>query len=223
LQLRSSEFSAFHQAKNLFLIGLGGFLIAFLKEPLLGMLLVAMLGAVILARVNTMPLRPRLGLYFGGLLIILLLLFWQQRFFVELLSYQQWHVGAFDSGQSAYQMPAIRRIRELLLYLPYLTLSGLFRPGPWEWTNTLVIIGGIEVLLVLAALLYWVRFIGLKMIFSNIKTNSFTISLLIFALCLSVASALFSQNFGTLLRYRMPAMTLFLLSLWPMGKINSNK
>lgn len=223
LHLRKENSSAFHQAKNLLLIGLGGFLIAFLKEPLLGMLLVAMIGGFMLGKINKMPLRPRFALYFGGFVAILLLLFWQQRFFVELLSYQQWHVDAFDSGQSAYQIPTIRRIRELLLYLPYLALSGLFRPAPWEWTNALVIIGGVEVLLVLAALVYWIRCIGLKIIFSNIKTNSLIISLLIFVLCLSVASALFSQNFGTLLRYRMPAMVLFLLSLWPMSKINSNK
>lgn len=214
--------TSFHttNAIQIGLIGLGSFLIAFLKAPLIGMIMLAILTGMLVSKINPFQIRKKVSIYAGLAVLILLVLFWQQRFFVELLAYQQWHTGAFEEGLTAYNLPEIKRIRELLVYLPYLAASGLFRPAPWEWGHPLVTMGGIEILAVLVAIGYWIWQKGIRFLLQSLFKNPFAVSLLVFALCLSVASMLFSQNFGTLLRYRMPALVLFLLSFWPMKENN---
>lgn len=204
------------------LIGLGSFLIGYLKTPLIGIILMALLAGILISKIHSVKLQVRTGLYIGFGAFLLVVLFWQQRFFVELLSYQQWHTDAFDAGQSAYELPEIRRIREFLLYLPYLAFGGLFRPLPWEWGHPLVTLGGIEVIIVWLAFAYWIRQQRVRFLIKSLLKSPVSISLLVFALCLSIASMLFSQNFGTLLRYRMPALVLFLLSFWQIQENSRN-
>lgn len=197
------------------MLGVGSFLIGFLKTPLIGMLIFALIAGVGISYIFSLGRWTRLGMLATASVIILVILFWQQSFFVELLSYQQWHKEAFFTGDSVYQIPEIHRIRELLIYLPYLLISGLFRPFPWEWGQVLVTIGGIEVMIILLLLAAWLwQQRGHRVIQSMLK-DPVRMSLLVFACCLAVASILFSQNYGTLLRYRMPALAFWLFSFWP--------
>ncbi len=223
LKLRKREYISPAILPNIAFLFLAAFLLVFLKPPLLPLLVFSISMGLIISWVQPYSIQTKVWITAGLGLIAAALLCWQQAQLVHLLTYLQWHIDAFDAGQSAYALPELGRIRIFVLYIPYLAISGLFRPAPWEWTQPLVALGGIEILLIWVALFFWIRQKGLRKIIHSLFASPFSISLLIFSLGLAVAAAMFSQNFGTLLRYRMPALFLFLLSFWGAEEKKSNK
>ena len=89
----------------------------------------------------------------------------------------------------------------------------LFRPHPWEIKNPVMLLSGIEALFFLVL---FVKVFGLNFRKSRIamKNNIIIPFSLIFALTFSWAVGITSYNFGTLVRYKIPMMPFFIMSMY---------
>ena len=104
----------------------------------------------------------------------------------------------------------------LLYNSPLALVSGLFRPFIWEANNKLKLIAGLENLWVLIFTLYtlFVLFFRRKQLFQEkplpIKQRFLIIGAITYIIFLATLLALASPNFGTLVRYKVGFMPVFL-------------
>lgn len=93
-------------------------------------------------------------------------------------------------------------------------ITTFFRPFPWEVHNPLALFAGGESLLML--FLFWrlYRRLGSRLMLRSLYTEPIVLFCVIFALIFGVSVGIASQNFGTLVRYRLPAIPMFMASLF---------
>jgi len=93
-------------------------------------------------------------------------------------------------------------------------IAGLFRPFLFESNNTLMFFSGVEntfFLLMTIKLLWRVKILGIFRFF--FKNHFLTFSLL-FSLFFAFSVGLSTSNFGSLVRYKIPAVPFFIASLF---------
>jgi hypothetical protein len=183
--------------------------IGFLKPPLWKIMLPALLAGGWLEGLVRLSWKKSYLLVSLGILVGLLYL--GQGFVEDLLTYQAWHSRQAGEAASAYSLPDLgESVWGFLLRSPLLAAMAFLRPFPWEGGG-LGMLAGLEGLLVLGLGGYLA--VKQKAI-PSLLGNPFAFSLFVFTLLLGLAAVLFSQNLGTLLRYRMPAVSFLLVSLW---------
>jgi hypothetical protein len=88
----------------------------------------------------------------------------------------------------------------------------LFRPYIWEVRNPLMLLSALESLLLLVLVIYVVLKKG-SLVLSSLK-NPDVIFLLTFSIIIAFAVGITSYNFGTLSRYKIPAMPAFIIAMF---------
>lgn len=105
-------------------------------------------------------------------------------------------------------------ISSMLSKAPAAINVALFRPYLWEAKNIVMFISGTEGLFILTftLLILWrIRIIGL---FLNLSKSHLLVFSLIFSIFFAFSVGISTSNFGSLVRYRIPALPFFVASLF---------
>lgn len=112
--------------------------------------------------------------------------------------------NSFDIGDFEPTLPG------MISKSPQAIVAGLFRPFIWEANNPVMLISGLENLILMLMFLYFfVRYNPIKFI-TNLFSEPMIIFSFSFAIFFSFAVGLTTSNFGSLVRYKIPAMPFFL-------------
>ncbi len=112
--------------------------------------------------------------------------------------------NSFDIGDFEPTLPG------MLSKSPQAIIAGLFRPFIWEANNPVMFISGLENLILMLMFLYFfVRYNPVKFI-SSLFSEPMIIFSFSFAVFFAFAVGLTTSNFGSLVRYKIPAMPFFL-------------
>ena len=121
---------------------------------------------------------------------------------------QQYDAGStYDLGIKSASFGAI------LVNSPLAVITTLFRPFVWEVKNVVMLFSALESfgILILTALMLFKT--GLLKAIKITFSKSIVFFCFIFAIVFSIGVALSSGNFGTLVRYKLPAMPFYLVFL----------
>ena len=113
----------------------------------------------------------------------------------------------FDIGKFEPNIPS------MLAKAPIAIISGLFRPFLWESNNPVMIFSSIENTVIIAFTIMTIIKLKLFNFITLLKKNPILIYSFSFALCFAFSVGLSTPNFGSLVRYRIPAIPFFLCSL----------
>lgn len=106
------------------------------------------------------------------------------------------------------------------------TLAGLFRPWIWESQNLVMFLSAFESLIILLLSIYTLLNQKISKFFIKIFANRYLFMWFMFSVFFLFAVGLTTSNFGTLVRYRIPALPFYLCSIlallhFPEKTINS--
>lgn len=90
----------------------------------------------------------------------------------------------------------------------------LFRPYVWESKNIVMLLSALESLFFLYLTLSTIIRAGVKRTFVIISEHSIVAASLVFSLTFAFAVGLSTSNFGTLVRYKIPIMPFYLISIY---------
>jgi hypothetical protein len=112
-------------------------------------------------------------------------------------------IGTFDAS-----------ISSMLTKSPQALVAGLFRPFIFEARNPVMILSAIENTYFLYLTIYFLVKFKVFNVFLLIRKNNLIVYSIIFSLFFSFMVGLTTPNFGSLVRYRIPAIPFFLASLF---------
>jgi len=119
--------------------------------------------------------------------------------------------GARDGENSGYTLGDLDGTwQSLINLLPSAVNVALFRPYLWEVRNPLMILAALESLVFL---FFTLKLILQRKFFRFLAKDAFLLCAIIFVLTFSFAVGVSTFNFGTLVRYKIPALPLFGLLL----------
>lgn len=125
----------------------------------------------------------------------------------------QQNIGAYESG-SAYSIGlADGSLGSFLAMLFPALIVTLFRPFPWEINNIFSLISAAESLFFLWLTFRTFRRVGIKKFFSTVANHPIVLFCFTFAIIFAIAVGIASQNFGTLVRYKIPCMPFYLVGV----------
>lgn len=113
-----------------------------------------------------------------------------------------YNIGTYDGSIGSY----------LLMLIPALVVT-LYRPFPWEVNNLFSLLSAVESMFFIWFTYYILKKVGVKKTFRIVVNQPVILFTLIFSLIFAMAVGVASQNFGTLVRYKIPAMPFYLISL----------
>lgn len=116
--------------------------------------------------------------------------------------------NSFDIGEFEPTIPS------MLAKAPAAINVALFRPYLWEAKNIVMVLSGIEGLFILIftlLILFRVKIIGL---FFYLNRSHLLVFCLIFSLFFSFSVGISTSNFGSLVRYRIPALPFFIAAMY---------
>lgn len=117
-------------------------------------------------------------------------------------------------GGSGYSVGYVsNNILDLILVIPNAIIVTFFRPYLWEVRNLLMLFSAIESLLIAIFTLSVLIKIGIKESLNRILKSNIIKFCLLFSLMFGVFVGLTSFNFGTLMRYKIPCISLFLVAI----------
>lgn len=96
---------------------------------------------------------------------------------------------------------------------PIAIVSGVFRPFIWEASNPFILLSGLESLFLMSFLVYCIFRTGFFKFFRNITKDPLLIFSLSFIIIFGFGVGLATANFGALVRYKIPLLPFFVLSL----------
>jgi len=102
----------------------------------------------------------------------------------------------------------------ILKVAPSAILAGLFRPFIWEAGNIVMLLSAVENMLLMLFLLYLIIKTRLVKLFLIIKNDATLTFCLVFSLFFAFSIGLATSNFGSLVRYKIPLIPLFLSALF---------
>jgi len=172
------------------------------------------------------PASKTLAKFVATVAIIIGFLFFMQRFGQELGRFSLEKVAQtsfytrdyiyYVSGEegSAYDLGDFDpTIEGMLSKFPLAVNVTLFRPYVWESKKIIVVLSAAEALLFLFVTLKIFFVIGIRKIWTTISTDPTIQFCLIFSIIFAFAVGISSYNFGTLSRYKIPAMPFYALAI----------
>ncbi len=115
--------------------------------------------------------------------------------------------NTFDIGKFDANIPS------MLAKAPIAIVSGLFRPFIWEANNLVMLISSLENMAMLIFTILTLIKIRVFNFFGLLRTNPMLLFVFSFAICFAFSVGLSTPNFGSLVRYRIPSIPFFLISL----------
>jgi hypothetical protein len=119
----------------------------------------------------------------------------------------------YDAGSSYNLGVSSGSAGSILTASPLAIATALYRPFLWEVKNPVMLFSALESLLFLVATIYVILRAGVFKFFRLTFTKGMLLFCLVFSLSFSLGVALSSNNFGTLVRYKIPAMPFYLILL----------
>ena len=116
--------------------------------------------------------------------------------------------SAFDLGEFD------GTILSFLQMFPAAVATTLFRPFVWEVNNPFMLFSALESFLFIVITFMTVWLAGIKGIFRTLTNDSFLLFCLGFSLIFAGAVGITTYNFGTLVRYKIPALPFYLVLLF---------
>jgi hypothetical protein len=116
---------------------------------------------------------------------------------------QTFDIGEFDAT-----------IGGVLSKAPIAIYSGLFRPMPWEAGSIFMVITALENSLILLFFLFMLVKIGPLRYIRGTLSEPMSMFAFVFAIFFAFAVGLTTANFGSLVRYKIPAIPFFLASIY---------
>lgn len=98
--------------------------------------------------------------------------------------------------------------------VPIATVSGLFRPFPWEIRNVVMAFSGLENIFLLVMTIFLVFRIRTGRLLRIIATNPLLFFSISFALLFAFSVGLTTANFGALVRYKIPLLPFYVSSIF---------
>ena len=123
------------------------------------------------------------------------------------LKQEYYHGTSFDIGDFD---PTIQAVANKA---PIAIISALFRPFLWEVSNPAMLISGIENFIILIFTVYLLIRLRIYNFFKLIFKNHLLFFCVSFSLFFAFSVGLSTSNFGSLVRYKIPAMPFFVASL----------
>lgn len=102
----------------------------------------------------------------------------------------------------------------LLSMAPAAITATLYRPYIWESRKVSTLISSVESLLFMLFTIFVIYKVGIKGFFVTIIRNPIIIYCLLFSLVFALFVGATTLNFGTLVRYKIPEMPFYLISLF---------
>lgn len=103
---------------------------------------------------------------------------------------------------------------DLLLMVPAGFTATFFRPFLWEVSNPLMFLSGLEALGFLILTIMVFRKVGIKSFFSIVFSDPVIIFCLIFSVIFGALVGISTNNFGALVRYKLPGLPFYLFMLF---------
>jgi len=113
----------------------------------------------------------------------------------------------FDIGKFEPNIPS------MLAKAPIALISGFFRPFLWESNNPVMVFSAIENTVIIAFTIMTILKLKIFNFITLLKKDPILIYSFSFAFCFAFSVGLSTPNFGSLVRYRIPAIPFFLCSL----------
>ena len=127
------------------------------------------------------------------------------------------HAVSISQNGSAYYIGALDgSIGSMLASAPQAINVALFRPYLWEVKNAVMLLSSIESTLFILLTIYLILRIGIIRSIFLVTTQPLIIFCLVFSVTLALAVGVTSNNFGTLVRYKIPLMPFYLSALYIM-------
>ncbi len=115
--------------------------------------------------------------------------------------------NTFDVGKFDASIPSMIR------KFPIALVSGLFRPFIWESRNPVMLVSGIENLILIIYTFIILLRLRVFRLFSILFKNPFLLYSFSFAIFLGYSVGISTPNFGSLVRYRIPSILFYVLTL----------
>ncbi|HKO80695.1 MAG TPA: hypothetical protein VJU78_09875 [Chitinophagaceae bacterium] len=128
------------------------------------------------------------------------------------LSVQQ-NIGAYESGSSYSIGQSDGSLFGFLKMLFPALIVTLFRPFPWEISNIFSFISTLESMFFIWFTIRTFRKAGVKQFFNMVANKPIVLFCFTFAIIFAIAVGIASQNFGTLVRYKIPCMPFYLVGV----------
>ena len=125
----------------------------------------------------------------------------------------QQNIGSYESGSSYSIGQSDGSLGSFLqLLLPSLVVT-LFRPFPWEINNIYSLVSSLESMFFLWFTIRTFRRTGFRQFFRITANKPIVLFCFTFAIIFAIAVGIASQNFGTLVRYKIPCMPFYLVGI----------
>jgi hypothetical protein len=120
---------------------------------------------------------------------------------------------SYDAG-STYNLGTISpTLGNIILNSPLALVTTLFRPFFWEVKNIAMLSSAVESFLLLLLTLWVIIKVGPFRIIGYIFSKTIIMFCFVFSVIFSIGVAISSGNFGTLVRYKLPALPFYLIFL----------
>ena len=113
----------------------------------------------------------------------------------------------FDIGKFDANIPS------MLSKAPIAILSGLFRPFLWESSNPVMVFSALENSVIIVFTIMTILKLKIFYFITLLKKSPVLIYSFSFAVCFAFSVGISTPNFGSLVRYRIPSIPFFLISL----------
>lgn len=142
---------------------------------------------------------------------------------VEAAAHTSSNIAGSDAG-SVYNLgtPGAGTGGILALVVPAIVVT-FFRPFPWEIHNALSVLSAAESFLFLFFTLFILFKIGPRSILKTLLANPIILFCLLFAVTFAIPVGIASNNFGSLVRYKIPCIPFFSIGLFFVYYLNTGK
>ncbi|MCO5229796.1 MAG: hypothetical protein M9958_01440 [Chitinophagales bacterium] len=125
-----------------------------------------------------------------------------------------YNLSHLDAGSTYNLGPIDPSIFGLIKKIPAAVNVSLFRPYLWEVNNPIMLLSAFESLIVFLISIVVLFRVGVFKVPNKILGSGILLFCFIFSLIFGFATGISSQNFGSLVRYKIPIMPLYLIGIF---------
>lgn len=124
------------------------------------------------------------------------------------------YIASLDGG-SSYDLGTIDpSLFGLIKKIPAAVNVTLFRPYVWETKNFIMLFAALESLMVIILSMYVFAKVFMKNFLKDFMADGYLLFCLVFTIIFGFAVGLTSQNFGTLMRYKIPIIPIYVSGIF---------
>lgn len=134
-----------------------------------------------------------------------------------------YNLSKLDAG-SSYDLGEIEpTLTGLLKKMPAAINVTLFRPYLWEVNSAVMLFAALESFLIFITSIHILLKVGINKTISSIFNSGDIMFCIIFSIIFGFATGISSNNFGSLVRYKIPTMPIYITGLFIVYYINTGQ